>query len=119
MPKLFSFLSSSFDFVGASSEKRGAVHWRELLERSATGNLHSHLVLQLRTAVDKTGFRPAFKRMRAKRQCQRFAHQRMCRKSFGLAIGRSFFQASADKDSIEKKTEAAKPMRSGITREGN
>ena len=49
------------DFVGASLEKWGVEHWCATLERSTSGKLHAHLVLQFRTTVDRTARYFAFK----------------------------------------------------------
>ena len=49
------FLEKKFlDFVEASVEKWGVEHWCATVERSTSGKLHTHLVLQFRTTVDRT-----------------------------------------------------------------
>ena len=49
------------DFVEAYLEKWGVDRWCATLERSTSGKLHTHLVLQFRTAVDRTARFFAFK----------------------------------------------------------
>ena len=49
------------DFVDASLEKWGVEHWCATLERSTSGKLHTHLVVQFRTTVDRTARYFAFK----------------------------------------------------------
>ena len=84
------------DFVGASLEKWGVEHWCATLERSTSGKLHTHLVLQFRTAVDKTARCFAFKSRTPNVSVNDLLNGGLCRKRFQQSVDRSFFYIRAD-----------------------
>ena len=79
------------DFVRASLESWGVQHWCATLERSGTGKLHSHLVLQFRSAVDRSVRSFAFKGRLPNASVNDLLNEGVCRKKLQQSVDRSFF----------------------------
>ena len=90
------------DFVRASLESWGVQHWCATLERSGTGKLHSHLVLQFRSAVDRSVRSFAFKGRLPNASVNDLLNEGVCRKKLQQSVDRGFFYVWADKEGTER-----------------
>ena len=107
------FLEKKFlDFLEASLEKWGVEHWSATVERSTSGKLHTHLVLQFRTAVDRTARYFAFKSRAPNASVNDLLNEGLCRKKIQQPVDRSFFYVWADKEGTERN-ESGQPCVAG------